>query len=63
MSTHVVPLRAVNERLICGGRGILHNPKIYPEPYEFIPERFLQDGKSVPDVLDPNSVIFGFGRR
>ncbi|KAH6919329.1 cytochrome P450 [Coprinopsis sp. MPI-PUGE-AT-0042] len=42
---------------------ISRDPIIYPNPYEFRPERFLKDGKIDPDVLDPNSYAFGFGRR
>ncbi|KAH6899210.1 cytochrome P450 [Coprinopsis sp. MPI-PUGE-AT-0042] len=42
---------------------ISRDPIIYPDPYEFRPERFLKDGKIDPDVLDPNSYAFGFGRR
>jgi hypothetical protein len=49
-------------------RAILHDPQVYPEPDAFRPERFLEAG---PDgtlqmnkkVLDPRTVIFGYGRR
>jgi len=44
-------------------RSILHNPEVYSDPMEYRPERFLKDGKFNPDVMDPNSVAFGFGRR
>jgi len=30
---------------------------------EYRPERFLKDGKLNPDVMEPSSVAFGFGRR
>ena len=30
---------------------------------EYQPERYLKDGKLNPDVVDPSSVVFGFGRR
>ncbi|KAF9462161.1 cytochrome P450 [Collybia nuda] len=42
---------------------ILHDEKIYPEPFEFKPERFLQEeGKDLPP--DPIAIgAFGFGRR
>ena len=30
---------------------------------EYQPERYLKDGKANPDVMDPSSVAFGFGRR
>jgi len=43
-------------------RNILHDPKTYPDPFSFKPERFLpQDGKELP--LNPALVAFGFGRR
>ena len=36
---------------------------VYPEPETFNPERFLKDGKIDPTVRDPNSFVFGYGRR
>ncbi|KAI0330489.1 cytochrome P450 [Cubamyces sp. BRFM 1775] len=42
---------------------VLHDPDIYPEPDRFYPERFIRDGQLDPDVLDPASLVFGFGRR
>ena len=30
---------------------------------KYQPERYLKDGKLDPDVMDPDSVAFGFGRR
>ncbi|KAI0667746.1 cytochrome P450 [Trametes maxima] len=41
----------------------LHNPKIYHNPDRFYPERFIRDGKLDNNVLDPSSLVFGFGRR
>ncbi|EGO21511.1 hypothetical protein SERLADRAFT_440764 [Serpula lacrymans var. lacrymans S7.9] len=37
-----------------------HDESIYPDPYEFKPERFLSNGKLIDDVV---SYAFGFGRR
>ncbi|KAK7440646.1 hypothetical protein VKT23_016995 [Stygiomarasmius scandens] len=43
---------------------ILHNENTYPDPHSFKPERFLgRDGKINPDIKDPDTVLFGFGRR
>ncbi|KAH9889919.1 cytochrome P450 [Cubamyces lactineus] len=42
---------------------VMHNPQYYPEPDKFDPDRFIRDGKLDPDVLDPASFVFGFGRR
>ena len=42
---------------------MLNDPKHFNNPMEYQPERFLKDGKLNPDVMDPDSVVFGFGRR
>ena len=44
-------------------RSILHDPKSFNNPLEYNPERYLKDGKLDPDVMDSDSVAFGFGRR
>ena len=41
----------------------MHDPKVFDNPMEFQPERYLKDGKLDPDVRDPLCVAFGFGRR
>ncbi|KAH8102190.1 cytochrome P450 [Cristinia sonorae] len=43
---------------------MLRNPVDYPNPDQFMPERFIgKDGNINPDVLNPASIAFGFGRR
>ena len=44
-------------------RSILHDPKVFDNPMEFQPERYLKDGQLNPDVRDPDCAAFGFGRR
>ena len=41
----------------------MHDPKAYPGPGEFRPERFIRDGKIDPAVRDPSALVFGSGRR
>ncbi|KAI0348398.1 cytochrome P450 [Trametopsis cervina] len=42
---------------------ILRDETAYQEPHVFNPDRFLKDGKIDPDVLDPATASFGYGRR
>nr|VWO99284.1 Uncharacterized protein [Ganoderma boninense] len=43
---------------------LLHDPEVYPQPDDFIPERFLDaEGKLDVQGRDPTHVMFGFGRR
>ena len=44
-------------------RAILHNPEVFDKPFEFIPERYLRDGKIDPSVPDTDIAAFGSGRR
>jgi len=39
--------------------GMLHDPEVYPDPMNFVPERWLAD----PSPPHPREFIFGFGRR
>jgi cytochrome P450 len=54
-----------NATVVPNAWAMLHNEKVYPEPYEFKPERWLDangkllDTKAIPDPW----VMFGFGRR
>ena len=44
-------------------RAMLNDERVYPEPREFKPERFLKNGKLDTSVRDPMDIAFGFGRR
>ena len=46
----------------------MHDPKVYADPMIFNPRRFLRTNEAGKqeldsDALDPESVVFGFGRR
>ena len=41
----------------------MHDPKVFKNPMDFQPERYLKDGMLNPDMLDRDSVGFGYGRR
>jgi len=41
-----------------------HDPEDYPDPDLFHPDRYLkEDGSINPEVRDPTTIVFGFGRR
>lgn len=44
-------------------RAILHDEQEYADPSSFNPDRFLKDGKLNPNIRDPATVSFGYGRR
>ncbi len=42
---------------------MMHDPKTYPNPEAFDPERYLTNGVPNPDAPNPEDVVFGYGRR
>ena len=44
-------------------RAVFYDETVYPSPSTYDPERFLKDGKLDPSVGDPESRVFGSGRR
>ncbi|KAK0187384.1 cytochrome P450 [Armillaria mellea] len=43
---------------------VLHDPDVYPSPFEFLPERYFdQEAKAKGLNLDPRKFAFGYGRR
>ena len=42
---------------------MMHDPKVYPNPERFEPERYLKNGVLNPEAPNPADIVFGFGRR
>jgi len=49
--------------IIANAWAMLHDERVYPDPFKFKPERFMRDGKFDKQVLDPDHACWGFGRR
>jgi len=49
--------------MIVNAWSMMHDPEVFNDPMVFQPERYLKDGENDPDVRDPDSAVFGFGRR
>ncbi|KAF9522294.1 cytochrome P450 [Crepidotus variabilis] len=49
--------------LIANCWAMLHDESVYPSPFLFKPERFMNGDALNPDVKDPDHACFGFGRR
>ena len=41
----------------------MHDPKKYPNPQVFFPDRFFENSGTLSKNNDPSEIIFGFGRR
>lgn len=48
--------------MVDSDRLYLHDPDVYTDPLEFIPERYLKTETHEPEQ-DPRVAAFGFGRR
>ncbi|EMD37797.1 hypothetical protein CERSUDRAFT_154684 [Gelatoporia subvermispora B] len=44
-------------------RALLYDEIVYPGPSRFNPDRFIKNGELDPNVPDPTTAAFGFGRR
>ncbi|RXW16402.1 hypothetical protein EST38_g9453 [Candolleomyces aberdarensis] len=42
---------------------VLHDPNLFENPMEFIPERYIKNGRFNNDLVNPLDFDFGFGRR
>ncbi|KAG7440989.1 cytochrome P450 [Guyanagaster necrorhizus] len=43
---------------------VLHDPDVYPSPFEFLPERYFDDAAKTKGLNpDPRKFVFGYGRR
>ncbi|TFK92448.1 cytochrome P450 [Polyporus arcularius HHB13444] len=49
--------------VIANIRAMARDPALYPDPDNFVPERFIKDGRFEFDGRDPAEYAFGFGRR
>lgn len=44
-------------------RAIMHDPETFEKPSDFMPERYLKDGKIDSSFPDADLAAFGHGRR
>ncbi|THG96718.1 hypothetical protein EW026_g5166 [Hermanssonia centrifuga] len=52
--------------VLCNVRAILRDEELFPDPYSFIPERYQLGPDVSPELerlMDPDTWVFGFGRR
>ena len=61
--SYFTSVNKLNLTLALSRRAMFNDEAVYPEPRRFNPERFMLDGKLNPNVRDPDTAAFGFGRR
>ncbi|KAJ3502050.1 hypothetical protein NMY22_g18719 [Coprinellus aureogranulatus] len=49
--------------VIANSWAIMHDEDLFERPFDFMPERYMRDGKIDPSVPGPEVAAFGFGRR
>ena len=42
---------------------MLRDPQSFPNPESFNPDRYMKNGAIDPEIRDPSTIAFGFGRR
>ncbi|KAJ7750811.1 cytochrome P450 [Mycena metata] len=57
---HLIPKGSI---MIVNAWKCLHDDKLYPNPFEFNPDRFSDGITWNEETLDPRKIAFGFGRR
>ncbi|KAF7760416.1 hypothetical protein Agabi119p4_11092 [Agaricus bisporus var. burnettii] len=57
---YYIPKRTI---VIGNAWSLLHDPEVYNDPGDYIPDRFLKDGQPDDSIRDPSIAAFGYGRR
>ncbi|RXW16401.1 hypothetical protein EST38_g9452 [Candolleomyces aberdarensis] len=52
-----------SDALLLSHGAVLHDPSLFTDPMEFIPERYIKNGRFNNDWVNPLDFDFGFGRR
>ncbi|RXW19447.1 hypothetical protein EST38_g6400 [Candolleomyces aberdarensis] len=57
---YFIPKRTI---ILQNNWAMMHDPDVFDKPFEFVPERYIKDGKIDPSVPDTDHAAFGHGRR